>query len=102
VILPNKKTNALVSNLIFPLIVIGGLIIGIIFSEKLTFIPDISFCTSKPIILCDIPILNRIVRVLDTRFIAAMLIYVGIFLLSFFGLKFLGFNVLEEDENNKS
>lgn len=98
----NKKTNALVSNLIFPLIAIGGLIIGIIFSEKLTFIPDISFCTSKPIILCDIPILNKIVRVLDTRFIAAMLIYLGILLFSFFGLRLFGYNVLEEDENNKS
>ena len=90
------------TNLIFPIIAIGGLIIGIIFSEKLTFIPDISFCTSKPIILCDIPILNKIVRVLDTRFIAAMVIYLGIFFLGFFGLRLLGFNILEEDENNKS
>jgi len=99
--MPNKKTNALVSDIIFPIIAIGGLIIGIIFSDKLTFIPDISFCTSKPIVLCDVPILSKIVRVLDTRFIAGMLIYAGIFLLGFFLLRLLGFNVLEEDENNK-
>jgi hypothetical protein len=99
--MPNKKTNALVSDIIFPIIAIGGLIIGIIFSDKLTFIPDISFCTSKPIFLCDVPILSKIVRILDTRFIAGMLIYAGIFLLGFFLLRLLGFNVLEEDENNK-
>ena len=99
--MPNKKTKALVSNIIFPIIAIGGLIIGIIFSDKLTFIPDMSFCASKPIFLCDIPILNRIVRVLDTRFIAAMLIYVGIFLLGFFALRLHGFDVLEEYDNNK-
>ena len=29
--MPNKKTKALVSNIIFPIIAIGGLIIGIIY-----------------------------------------------------------------------
>jgi len=95
-----KKTNELISNWIFPIIGIGGLIIGIVFSEKLTFIPDISFCVSKPIFLCDVPLINRLVKVLDTRFITAMLIYVVIFSSAYFILHRLGFKEEEEKEDN--
>jgi hypothetical protein len=95
-----KKNNKLVSYF-FSIIAIGGLIIGIIYSEKLTFIPDISFCASNPIILCDIPLLGRIVRILDTKFIAAIVIYVGITLSTYFILRFLGFNVIDIDGEEK-
>jgi len=95
-----KKTNELISNWIFPIIGIGGLIIGIVFSEKLTFIPDISFCVSKPIFLCDVPLINRLVKVLDTRFITAMLIYVVIFSSAYFILHRLGFKEPDEKEDN--
>lgn len=100
--MPDKKSNEIVTNIIFPIIVIGGLIIGIFFSDRLTFIPDLSFCASNPILLCDIPILGRIVKILDTRFIGGLLVYIGIFALAFFILRTLGFKVVDEKESEKS
>ena len=95
-----KKTNELISNWIYPFIGIGALIIGIFFSEKLTFIPDISFCVSKYIILCDIPFINRVVKILDTRLIAAIVFYAIIFFSAILILRRLGFKEPDENEEN--
>ena len=55
-----------------------------IFIDKLTFIPNISFCDSYSIMLCDIPILSRIVKVLDLHFIIVMFVWVFVAFLIFY------------------
>ena len=55
-----------------------------IFIDKLTFIPNISFCDSYPIMLCDIPILGRIVKILDLQFIIVMSVFLFVAFLIFY------------------
>ena len=103
-----KKTNELISNWFFPILVIGMLISGFVVYDKLTFIPELTFCSSNPtesllkIIqnFCEIPILGKIVLILNTRFIVMLCIYAGILLSVYFILHRLGFKEPEEKEDN--
>ena len=92
----NKKTNKFISNWVFPIIGVGGLIFSLYLSKKLTFIPDLSFCYSYPIILCDIPIIRFFFKILDARIIIGLAIYAFIFFFMYKILKKLGFKELDE------
>ena len=69
-----KKTKKLNVTWILPTVVIFFLISGFVVYDKLTFIPELTFCSSNPtesllkIIqnLCEIPLLGRIVLILNT------------------------------------
>ena len=74
-----KKKSKLFDDVIGVIFVIGILIFLaylFLFIDKLTFIPNISFCDSNPILLCDIPILGRIVKILDLQFIIGMSVFI--------------------------
>ena len=92
----NKKKNQFISDWGLPIIAIGGLFIGIYLSDKIYFIPDLSFCYSYPNIICEIPIINWIVRILDTRVITVFVIYIGIVLSAYLIFKKLGFEEPED------
>ena len=51
-----KKTNKLISDWLLPIIGVGSIFLIFFNLDKLTFVPDISFCSSYQFILCDIPI----------------------------------------------
>tara|TARA_B100001057_G_C22619281_1_gene859806 strand:- start:10 stop:294 length:285 start_codon:yes stop_codon:yes gene_type:complete len=87
----NKINNKFVSDWGLPIIAIGGLIIGIYLSDKITFIPDLSFCYSYPNIICEIPIIRWVVKILDTRVIVFFIIYLGIISSAYLIFKKLGF-----------
>ena len=91
-----KKTNTFISDWLLPIIGLGSIFLIFFNLDKLTFVPDISFCSSYQFILCDIPILRIIVRILDTRVIAGFAIYGVVFLSAYFFLKKLGFKDPED------
>ena len=92
----NKKNNKFVSDWGLPIIAISGLIVGIYFSDKINFIPDLSFCYSYPSIICEIPIIRWVVKILDTRVITVLFIYLGIVSIAYLIFKKLGFKDPEE------
>ena len=86
-----KKYNKFVSDWGLPIIAVGGLIVGIYFSDKINFIPDLSFCYSYPNIVCEIPIIRWVVKILDTRVITVLVIYLGVISFAYLIFKKLGF-----------
>ena len=102
-----KKTNELISNWFLPILGIGMLISGFVFYDKLTFVPELTFCSSNPtetllkIVqkLCEVPILKRIVLILNTRLIVLLCIYAVIFASIYFILTRMGFKESEVDEH---
>ena len=103
-----KKTKKLNVTWILPTVVIFFLISGFVVYDKLTFIPELTFCSSNPtesllkIIqnLCEIPLLGRIVLILNTRLIAMLIFFVAIFFLiltGIFYLKRLGYVDLDDE-----
>ena len=102
-----KKTNELISNWFLPILGIGMLISGFVFYDKLTFVPELTFCSSNPTEtllkifqkLCEVPILRRIVLILNTRLIVLLCIYAVIFASIYFILTRMGFKESEVDEH---
>jgi len=102
-----KKTNELISNWFLPILGIGMLISGFVFYDKLTFVPELTFCSSNPTEtllkfvqkLCEVPILKRIVLILNTRLIVLLCIYAVIFASIYFILTRMGFKETEVDEH---
>ena len=92
-----KKTKKLNVTWILPTVVIFFLISGFVVYDKLTFIPELTFCSSNPaesflkIIqnFCEVPFLKRIVLILNTRLIAIFIFFLVIFYGVFYLLIFL-------------
>ena len=92
-----KKTKKLNVTWILPTVVIFFLVSGFVVYDKLIFIPELTFCSSNPtesllkIIqnLCEVPLLGRIVLILNTRLIAIFIFFLVIFYGVFYLLIFL-------------
>lgn len=92
-----KKTNDLI-NVILGVFAIALMISGFFVYDKLTFIPEVTFCSSsltEPLAVflknfCEIPILERFVLILNTRLISMIAIYFAIMAAVFFTLKQFG------------
>jgi len=92
-----KKTNDLI-NVILGVFAIALMISGFFVYDKLTFIPEVTFCSSsltEPLAVflknfCEIPILKRIVLILNTRLISMIAIYFAIMVMVFLILKQFG------------
>ena len=93
----NKKTNKLISNILMPIIGIGALILSIKIVYSINFIPNISFCGSYPIILCELPIIRTLFNALSIKFAASMLLYLLITIPIYFKFIRLGFKESEEE-----
>ena len=63
--------------------------------------PDISFCTSNPTFLCEIPFINRFLKIIDVRVVAFFSIYITISYSTYFIFKLLGFRSTDIEEDNK-
>lgn len=101
------KTNKLFSSaldIFFPVLFIGMLICGFLFYDDLTFIPELSFCAANSpetlisIIqnLCQVPVLRRVVLILNTKIIFILVIYAIIFFSIFSFLKRIGYKELKK------
>lgn len=92
-----KKTNDLI-NVILGVFAIALMISGFFVYDKLTFIPEVTFCSSsltEPLAVflknfCEIPILKRFVLILNTRLIFMIAIYFAIMVVVYFILKKFG------------
>jgi hypothetical protein len=67
--------------------------------------PNMSFCTSNPTFLCEIPLINRFLKIIDVRVVGVFSIYMTISYSTYFIFKLLGFRDAELDteieEDNK-
>ena len=67
--------------------------------------PNMSFCTSNPTFLCEIPLINRFLKIIDVRVVGFFSIYMTISYSTYFIFKLLGFRDAELDteieEDNK-
>ena len=98
-----KKLNDLITNIFF-FFAIALLISGFFIYDKITFVSEITFCSSNPtesalIFLqnfCEVPILKRFVLVLNTRLLVMILAYIAILYTIIFILKKFGWRD-EED-----
>ena len=83
----NNKTKKLNVTWILPSLFILFFIIGFVVYDKLTFIPELTFCSSNQtesilkIIqnFCEVPLLKRIVLILNTRLIVIFIFFLAIF-----------------------
>lgn len=98
-----KKLNNLIT-IIFYCFAIILFFSGFFIYEKVTFVPEITFCSSSPtesalIFLknfCEVPILKRLVLMLNTRLVVMIFTYIIILCLIYFILNRLGWKDEEE------
>ena len=90
-------TNKLISNVLMPVIAIGALILSVKVIYSIDFIPNISFCGSYPIILCELPIVRTLFKALSIKFAASMLLYLLITIPIYIKFIRLGFKEPEDD-----
>ena len=76
VILMKKYEKNILFQFISISYVIGCLVLSFFIVGKLDFISHQSYCLSNPIFLCDIPILGRVVKILDTAFLLTIFIWI--------------------------
>ena len=93
----DKKKKKIINNYIMPIIGIGALIISFFLSSKVTFIPDVSVCSTGLNSLCEIPLLGKILGLLNTGILTFLIIYFIIILVSLFILNLLGFKYKDID-----
>ena len=98
----NKKDKMNLLGIFWLVYVVGGLFLSFFIVGKLDFISHISFCESNPILLCDIAIVGKVVRILDS----SLLLTFFIWFLLIFSLYFIikkstfkkDFEALEKDQ----
>ena len=71
-----KKDKMLILTILQIVIVLGGFIFSFFIASYLDFIPNYVFCEVNPIFLCEVPILGKVVRILNSGFLTAMFIWV--------------------------
>ena len=92
-----KKSNDLITNIFF-FFAIALFMSGFFIYDKITFVSEITFCSSNPIEglliflqnFCEVPFLKRFVLVLNTRLLVMILVYIAILYTIIFILKKLG------------
>tara|TARA_Y100000389_G_scaffold73315_1_gene69982 strand:+ start:377 stop:784 length:408 start_codon:yes stop_codon:yes gene_type:complete len=87
----NKKNSFFDFEVVLFFYVFGSLFLSFVIVGKLDFISHHSFCLSNPIFLCDIPILGRVVKILDTEFLLAIFFWLLLILLFYIVSIRLGF-----------
>ena len=92
-----KIYKKLTSNLLFPFLGIGSLILSIYIINKVNFIPDLSLCGSYPNILCKLPVIRLALGIFSIKFWACVILYIAIFAPIYFTLNYLG---LKENKDN--
>ena len=82
-----KKDKMNLLGIFWLVYVVGGLFLSFFIVGKLDFIPHVSFCASNPIFLCDVAILGKVVRILDTALLLTFFIWFSLIFLLYFIIK---------------
>lgn len=84
-----KKENKLITNVVFPFIGIGSLILSAYIAYHTNLVPNLSLCNSYPNTLCETPYIRRLLQLLSLKFLALIVFYItmaGISFLIFYKL----------------